>query len=344
MPKIDTLDTQALTPYLEAHIAGFKGLLRTDKFGGGQSNPTFHLYASSGEYVLRRQPPGALLKSAHAVDREFRAMSALAATDVPVPKMCHLCTDTGVIGSMFYVMEFCRGRVLWDPALPEVEAPIRAAMYDEMNRVLAALHAVDVEAVGLGDYGHAGSYFQRQVTRWSKQYRASELTHIVAMEDLTAWLANHLPPDDGQISLVHGDYNINNLIWHPEQPRIIAVIDWELSTLGHPLADLAYQCMRMRAPTLPGSGLDSLYGRDRHALGIPTEAEYVAAYCRRRGLPHAAHWAFCLAFNFFRLAAIAQGIAKRVQQGNASSRHAEWAAPAVSMLAQAGLDIANGGA
>lgn len=339
MPAIDTLDIHTLAPYLEAHIAGFKGLLSAEKFGGGQSNPTFHLKAASGEYVLRRQPPGTLLKSAHAVDREFRVMAALAATDVPVPKMNHLCTDTTVIGSMFYVMEFCRGRVLWDPALPEVEKSARGVMYDEMSRVLAALHGVDIDAVGLGDYGHAGNYFARQVARWSKQYRASELEHVAAMDDLMAWLAEHMPADDGVVALVHGDYNINNLIWHPVEPRIIAVIDWELSTLGHPLADLAYQCMRMRVPAPPGSGLQSLHGKDRRALGIPSEEAYVAAYCRRRGLSHIDHWAFYLAFSFFRLAAIAQGIAKRARQGNASSKHAAWAGPAVGMLAQAGLEV-----
>jgi aminoglycoside phosphotransferase (APT) family kinase protein len=343
MPQVDTLNSERLAAYLEANVAGFKGSMRIEKFAGGQSNPTFRIKAASGEYVLRRQPPGELLKSAHAVDREFRVMNALADTEVPVPKMYHLCEDREVIGSMFYLMELCRGRVLWDAALPEADNAQRGVMYDEMNRVLAALHEVDLEATGLTDYGKRGNYFARQVGRWTKQYRASETHSIPAMEELIAWLEANMPADEDQVALVHGDYNLNNMIWHPHESRVIAVIDWELSTLGHPLADLAYQCMRLRMP--PAAGRQgTLYGKDRAALGIPSEEEYVVAYCQRRGLSQIEHWLFYLAFSFFRLAAICQGIAKRVQLGNASSKQAGWAGQAVQPLAWEAMKIVREGA
>ena len=343
MSQVDTLDTERLAAYLEANVAGFKGPITADKFEGGQSNPTFHIKAASGEYVLRRQPPGKLLKSAHAVDREFRVMNALQNTDVPVPRMYHLCEDRDVVGSMFYIMEFCQGRIFWDAAIPEVDNAQRTAMYDEMNRVLAALHGVDVDAVGLADYGKPGNYFERQMGRWSKQYRASEINHIQAMEDLMEWLENNKPADDGQVSLVHGDYRLDNMMWHPTEPRVIAVLDWELSTLGHPLADLAYQCMQLRMPP-EGGNLSGLQGKDREALGIPTEQEYVKAYCERRGIDHIDHWEFYLAFSFFRLAAIAQGVAKRAQEGNASSKKAGWAAQVVEPLASMAMQIVREGA
>lgn len=343
MSQVDTLDTERLAAYLEQHVPGFKGPLDADKFEGGQSNPTFRIKAASGEYVLRRQPPGKLLKSAHAVDREFRVMHALADTDVPVPKVYHLCEDREVIGSMFYVMEFCPGRIFWDAAIPEVDNAQRTAMYTEMNRVLAALHGVDLDAAGLTDYGKPGSYFERQLGRWSKQYRASEINHIQAMEDLMAWLEQHLPEDDGQVSLVHGDYRLDNMMWHPTEPKVIAVLDWELSTLGHPLADLAYQCMQLRMPPQSGN-LSGLQGKDREALGIPSEKDYVAAYCERRGITHVGHWEFYLAFSFFRLAAIAQGVAKRAQDGNASSKTAGWAARVVAPLSEMAMQIVREGA
>ncbi|MGH8117130.1 MAG: phosphotransferase [Rhodanobacteraceae bacterium] len=346
MSAVDTLDTRRVEPYLEAHLDGFKGPMHAEKFEGGQSNPTFLIDAASGRYVLRRQPPGQLLKSAHAVDREFRVMHALAGTGVPVPKMYHLCEDRHVIGSLFYVMEFCDGRILQDAALPEVDNRQRTAMYAETNRVLATLHGVDLEAVGLTDYGKPGNYFERQVSRWSRQYRASELAHLQPMEDLIDWLTRNMPADDGRVALVHGDYRLGNLMWHPSEPTLIAVLDWELSTLGHPLADLAYQCMRMRLPSKsrnPGlsGGLQQI---DRAALGIPTEREYVDQYCRRRDLARIDKWEFHLAFSFFRLAAIAQGIAKRAVEGNAASRDAAWAGPAVAQLAAMGLAIAREGA
>jgi aminoglycoside phosphotransferase (APT) family kinase protein len=343
MSQTDRLDTDRLTAYLESAMPGFKGPISAEKFSNGQSNPTFHIRAASGAYVLRRQPPGQLLKSAHAVDREFRVMSALADSRVPVPRMYHLCEDREVIGSLFYVMELCRGRVLWNPAIPDVDRAQRSAMYDEMNRILATLHEVDLAAAGLTDYGKPGNYFERQVGRWSKQYRASRFGHIQAMEDLTQWLEQHIPADDGQVALVHGDFRLDNMMWHPDQPEVIAVFDWELSTLGHPLADLAYQCMQLRMSP-ESAHLQGLQGLDREALGIPTEQAYVAAYCERRGIAAIEHWEFYLAFSFFRLAAILQGVAKRAQEGNASSSQAAWDGDRVETLAERAMQIVREGA
>ncbi|AXS41964.1 phosphotransferase family protein [Breoghania sp. L-A4] len=298
-------------------MPGFRGPLRAEKFAGGQSNPTFRIEAESGTYVLRRKPPGKLLKSAHAVDREFRVMTALRGTEVPVADPLHLCEDDDVIGSMFYLMSYKSGRVFWDPALPELQREERATVYDEMNRVLAALHSVDVEAVGLSDFGKPGSYFARQVSRWGRQYRDSETGAIPDMDALIAWVEANVPDDDGRVALVHGDFRIDNLIFAPDAPKIIAVVDWELSTLGHPFSDLAYQCMQWR---LPHDGLfRGLDGVDRAALGLPTEEAYVALYCERMGLSGIDDWTFCLAFSFFRLAAILQGVKKRALDGNASN-------------------------
>jgi aminoglycoside phosphotransferase (APT) family kinase protein len=325
----------ALLCWLEQHVDGFEGPARLEKFKGGQSNPTFKLTAASGSYVLRRQPPGKLLPSAHAVDREYRVMQALAGTAVPVPRVCSLCTNRDVIGSMFYVMEFSQGRIFWKAALPELDSrEQRAAVYDEMNRVLAALHNVDPLAVGLEDYGKPGNYFARQLTRWTGQYRASELRKIPAMEELIAWLEQNQPPDDGRIALVHGDYRLDNLVFHPGEPRIVAVLDWELSTLGHPFADLAYQCMQLRMPAQQAA-TPGLAGLDRDQLGIPSEPEYVARYCQRTGIEGIDHWTFYLAFSFFRLAAIIQGVAKRAVDGNASNPRAaelgQWVEPLALM-------------
>ena len=333
----------ALLGWLGQHVAGFRGPARLEKFKGGQSNPTYRLTAASGSYVLRRQPPGALLKSAHAVDREFRVMRALAGSDVPVPQVYALCENREVIGSMFYVMEHCAGRIFWDAALPELGGPAeRAAVYDEMNRVLAALHRVEPGAVGLADYGKPGNYFARQLSRWVGQYRASELRPIPAMEDLMAWLQERQPDDDGRVALVHGDYRLDNIVFHPREPRIIAVLDWELSTLGHPLADLAYQCMQLRMPGGQGFA-PGLAGIDRKTLGIPEESAYVKRYCERMGFERIDDWPFCLAFSFFRLAAIIQGVAKRAVDGNASNARAaelgRWVEPlaamALSVIAEA---------
>lgn len=330
--KTQTLDTQSLSGYLTQHIPGLEGPVTAEKFAGGQSNPTFKLTSSDGQhYVLRRKPPGELLKSAHAVDREFRVISALRDTEVPVPETYVLCEDDSVIGSMFYVMEYKEGRILWDPLLPEAaDNTERAAIYDAMNQTMAALHNVDVNAVGLGDYGKPGNYFERQLARWSKQYRASETRTIPAMESLMPWLAARMPEDDGTVSLVHGDYRLDNMMFHPTEPRVIALLDWELSTLGHPLADLANQCM---AWMLPREGrIKGLAGVDRAALGIPTDEEYIARYCERTGRDGIENWNFYLVFSLFRLAAILQGIVKRAQIGTASSAEADSQGEAVEQL------------
>lgn len=332
------LDTTALGNYLEQRIPGFTGPVAADKFAGGQSNPTFKLTAAGKSYVLRRKPPGELLKSAHAVDREFRVISALQNTDVPVPRTYVLCEDEGIIGSMFYVMEYMEGRILWDPALPEAaDNQERAAIYDAMNATLAALHSVDVDAIGLSDYGRPGNYFERQVKRWSKQYRASETQHIEAMEALLRWLPANMPPDDGTVSLVHGDYRLDNMMFHATEPRVIALLDWELSTLGHPLADLANQCMAWMLPR--EGGVMGLAGVDRQALGIPSDAQYIARYCERTGRAGIENWNFYMVFSLFRLAAICQGIAKRAQIGTASSAEADARGASAVPLAEMGAAL-----
>jgi aminoglycoside phosphotransferase (APT) family kinase protein len=319
---VETLDTGVLSRYLEAHLEGFRGPLSVHKFTSGQSNPTFRIDAASGTYVLRRQPPGKLLKSAHAVDREYRVMRALRGTPVPVPKALLLCEDREVIGSMFFVMGFCDGRVYFPAHLPDIaDNAERAAMYDALNEVLAAIHSLDPEACGLGDYGKPGAYFERQLSRWSRQYRAAEMRPIEPIETLIAWLEAQQPQDDDASSLVHGDYRLDNVIFHPTRPQIIAVIDWELSTIGHPIADLAYQCMQWRLPNELGTH-QGLGGIDRASLGIPTEREYIERYCARRRIAGIDNWTFHLALSFFRLAAIVQGVVKRASQGNASSRDA----------------------
>lgn len=338
MPRsVETLDSDVLGPYLEAHVEGFNGLLKVEKFADGQSNPTFRISAASGEYVLRRQPPGKLLKSAHAVDREYRVLAALANSDVPVARVYHLCEDRDVIGSMFYVMEFCDGRIFWDSAIPEVGKTERSAIYDEMMRVLAALHQVDIEKAGLSDFGKPGSYFERQYERWSSQYRASELQPIAAMETLISWLGEHLPDDDGRVSLVHGDYRLDNMIFDASSPTVIALLDWELSTLGHPFADVGYQCMQLRLPANIGH-ISGLRGRDLGELGIPTEQEYVAKYCERMGIDGIDNFGFYVAFSFFRLAAIIQGVAKRAADGNASNKNAAQLGEYVQPMAELALD------
>jgi len=340
--KVDDLDELKLAEYLTQHVDGFKGPLTASKFAGGQSNPTYKLAAESGNYVLRRQPSGKLLKSAHAVDREFKVYQALANTAVPVPKVYHLCEDREVIGSMFYVMELCEGRIFWDAALPEMSSnENRVQAYIEMNTVLAAIHSVDLEAVGLSDYGKPGNYFERQMSRWSSQYKATEITPIPAMDQLITWLEGNMPEDDGKVSLVHGDFRLDNMIFDPQDSKIIAVLDWELSTLGHPYADLAYQCMQLRMPGSSGKpgSMSGLAGKNREALGIPTEKEYVASYCDKVGIEKIDHWAFYLAFSFFRLAAIAQGVAKRALDGNASNKEASKVGAFVAPLAMAALGV-----
>ncbi len=338
MPRsVETLDSDVLGPYLEAHVEGFNGLLKVEKFADGQSNPTFRISAASGEYVLRRQPPGKLLKSAHAVDREYRVLAALANSDVPVARVYHLCEDRDVIGSMFYVMEYCDGRIFWDSAIPEVGKTERTDIYDEMLRVLVALHQVDIKKAGLSDFGKPGSYFERQYERWSSQYRASELHSIAAMETLISWLGEHLPDDDGRVSLVHGDYRLDNMIFDASGPTVIALLDWELSTLGHPFADVGYQCMQLRLPANIGH-ISGLRGRDLGELGIPTEREYVAKYCERMGIDGIDNFGFYVAFSFFRLAAIIQGVAKRAADGNASNKNAAQLGEYVQPMAELALD------
>ncbi len=314
------LDIASLTVYLEANVDGFKGPLTAEKFAGGQSNPTYLIEVASGKYVLRRKPPGELLKSAHAVDREFRVMRALASTEVPVPKMRVLCDDDSVIGSMFYLMDFLDGRIMWDAALPEQTPAERTAIYDAMNKVLADLHNVDIEKAGLSDYGKPGNYFERQLSRWTKQYRASETETVPSMEKMMVWLSDNLPEDDGLVCINHGDFRLDNMMFAHDSSEVLALLDWELSTLGHPYADLAYQCMQLRIPSdaaIPGLG-----DVDREALGIPSEKAYVQQYCQRRGIAEIDNWIFYLAFSFFRLSAILQGVYKRALDGNASSKKA----------------------
>jgi aminoglycoside phosphotransferase (APT) family kinase protein len=328
-------DTAALTAWLEKNLEGFAGPLTVEMFKGGQSNPTYKLVTPSRSYVMRSKPgPVAkLLPSAHAIEREFAVMSGLHGTDVPVPRMYCLCEDESVIGRAFYVMEFMQGRVLWDQSLPGMAPAQRGEIYDEMNRVISALHTVKFADRGLAGYGKPGNYFDRQIGRWSKQYKASAdgagpmSQPIPEMERLVEWLPAHIPPaarDESKVSIVHGDYRLDNLMFHATEPRVIAVLDWELSTLGHPLADFSYHCMAWHIPHGPGSR--GIAGLDHAALGIPSENDYMRRYCERTGLATVpelkADWNFYLAYNLFRIAAILQGIAKRVEAGTASSAQA----------------------
>lgn len=331
------LDTQRLSDYLSQHINGFSGPIAAEKFPGGQSNPTYLLSSATQKYVLRRKPPGKLLPGAHAVDREHTILTALFPTPLPVAEPLHLCQDESVIGSDFYVMEFKQGRILWDPTIPEVGKEQRTAIYTEMNRVLAELHKVDIDAAGLESYGKKGSYFARQTHTWTKQYKASEINHIAAMESLIDWLPANMPIEDDLVSVTHGDFRIDNLMFDADKPEVIAVLDWELSTIGHPYADLAYQCMQYYMPS--GKGLPGLAGADLAVLGIPTEQEYVDMYCQRMGFDSIPNWNFYLAFSLFRLAAICQGVVKRAQQGNASSDKAGQYGELVEPLANIALGL-----
>ena len=322
------LDLDALQGWLVQHIDGFAGPLSLEMFKGGQSNPTYKLITPGRNYVMRAKPgPVAkLLPSAHAVEREFAVMKGLQGSDVPVARMYGLCEDESVIGRAFYVMECVDGRVLWDQSLPGMDNAQRGEIYDEMNRVIAALHCVKFAERGLSNFGKPGNYFERQIGRWSKQYAASTTTPIPEMDHLMTWLPAHIPPmarDESMVSIVHGDYRLDNLIFHPNEPRILAVLDWELSTLGHPLADFSYHCMAWHIP--PGA-FRGIGGLDVRGLGIPTEDDYIARYCQRTGLATPeqlkADWNFYMAYNLFRIAAILQGIAKRVEAGTASSAQA----------------------
>lgn len=311
------LDLASLSAWLEQNLSGFRGPLSAEKFNRGQSNPTFRLKAASGDYVLRRKPPGALLKSAHAVDREFRVQKALAGSDVPVAKVHVLCEDDGVIGSAFYIMDLVGGRNFDDPRVPDVDAETRRGLYDEMNRVLAAIHGIDLDARGLADFGPSGNYYRRQIDRWTKQYRASETGTIPAMDELIDWLDRNVPEDDGRRTLVHGDFRIDNLLFAEAGPACVAVLDWELSTIGHPFADLAALIMQWQRP--PGTEGRGLAGVHRKALGIPDDRAFIDAYCARMGLPGIPEFGFYLAFAFFRMGAILQGVKKRALDGNASN-------------------------
>ena len=328
MSAAHRIDTVALTAWLSAHLPGFEGPLSLETFKGGQSNPTYQIITPKRNYVLRTKPgPVAkLLPSAHAIEREFKVMHGLYGTAVPVPQMHVLCEDESLIGCAFYVMEFLQGRVLWDQTLPGMANAERSAIYDEVNRVIAALHTVKFAARGLESYGRPGNYFERQIGRWRKQYIASVTQPIDEMDKLMAWLPANMPAsamDESKVSIVHGDYRLDNLMFHPTEPRVLAVLDWELSTLGHPLADFSYQCMGWHIP--PGT-FRGIGGVDIASLGIPSESEYIHRYCDRTGLSTPADlkadWNFYLAYNMFRMAAILQGIAKRVEAGTASSEQA----------------------
>jgi aminoglycoside phosphotransferase (APT) family kinase protein len=333
-------DVEQLREYMLSHVEGFHGALTVRQFKGGQSNPTYLLESESGKYVLRRKPPGNLLKSAHAVDREFRVISALYAADFPVPRPYVLCKDEELIGTMFYIMEFVEGRIFWDLDLPGLDPGERGAIYDQTNKVIADLHNLDPVRLGLEDFGVPGNYFARQISRWSRQYRASETSAIEEMNRLMEWLPEHIP-DDESTSLVHGDFRIDNMVIHPREPRIIAVLDWELSTIGHPLGDFTYHLMAWQMPDV-GFGSAGLAGRELAELGIPGEEEYVARYCERTGRGEGLrHRNFYAAYNFFRLAAILQGIVGRVRDGTAASVHAQAAENAVGPLAAAGWRYAR---
>jgi aminoglycoside phosphotransferase (APT) family kinase protein len=344
VPERHRFDVPSLERYLRRHVDGYTGKLEVEQFKGGQSNPTFMLKAGDRRYVLRRKPPGKLLPSAHAVDREYRVITALHGSGFPVAKTYCLCEDDTIIGTAFYVMDYVAGRVLWEPSLPGMSKEQRSAYFDELNRVIALLHSVDYASIGLGDYGKPGNYIERQINRWTKQYRASETEHIEAMEHLIEWLPKNIPAGD-ETTIVHGDYRLDNVMFHPTEPKILAVLDWELSTLGHPLADFSYHCMTWRLT--PGQ-FRGMMGVDFESLGIPSEQEYVDAYCRRTGRDGIPNLDFYMAYNMFRLAGILQGIMGRVKDGTAASAHALEQGKRARPMAEAGWQqvekILKGGA
>ena len=327
-------DTARLEAFMRAQVEGYSGTLEVAQFKGGQSNPTYRVSAGGKHYVLRKKPPGKLLPSAHAVDREFRVIKALHGVGFPVARPYALCEDDAVIGTMFYIMDCVEGRVLWDQAMPGMDKGERFAIWDELNRVMAQLHAVDYRAAGLESFGKQGSYLERQIGRWTKQYQASETQKIEAMDKLIAWLPKNIPAAD-ETTVVHGDFRLDNVIFHPCEPKILAVLDWELSTLGHPLADFSYHCMSWHIP--PGT-FRGIEGLPLEELGIPTEEQYIDLYCRRtgRGAIDASEWDFYMAYNLFRIAGITQGIAKRVLDGTAASVHAVEAGSKAPLLADLG--------
>jgi len=334
-------DVDALREYLDGRIDGVGESFQVRQFQGGQSNPTFLIDAGKHRYVLRKKPPGKLLPKAHQIEREYKVMAALRDTDVPVPNMRLLCEDDEIIGTAFYVMDFIEGRVLTQPELAEVTKPERAAIYESLADTLARLHSVDWRAVGLEDFGRPEGYVARQVHRWSKQYEASKTDEIPAMDNLMAWLADNMPEQD-ETAIAHGDYRHGNVILHPERPEVVAVLDWELATLGHPLADLAYFCMPYHLPA-GKPGVRGLGGFDLKELGIPTEDEVLAIYRARVGRDDIPHWRFFVAFSMFRIAAILQGVYARALQGNASSADALQVGKGAAVLAEAGWDLAREG-
>ena len=325
-------DVTALARWMEENVAGFAGPLKVEQFRGGQSNPTYKLSAGGRAYVLRRKPPGKLLPGAHAIDREYRVLAALGGQGFPVPPVHGLCLDEDVIGTAFYVMDMVEGRIFWEADLPQVARESRAAYFDAMNATIAELHRIDPEEAGLGDYGKPGNYFERQIGRWSKQYLGDvEAGRVPAMDRLVEWLPANIPAAAGEESrVIHGDFRCDNMIFHASEPRVVAVLDWELSTLGHPLADFTYHLMMYR---MPAGATTGLAGLDLPALGIPSERDYVAAYCRRTGRDGIADVDFYMAFNMFRLAAIVHGIKGRLARGTASSAHADRMAAGLEPLA-----------
>ena len=334
---VHTLDIEKLSEYLTQELDEFTGIKKSKKFNTGQSNPTYLLETAQKKYVLRKKPPGKLLPSAHAVDREYRIIKALEETKVPVPRTVFLCNDENIIGTIFYVMEFVDGRIFWDPTLPEIDENKRMKVYEETVRIMAELHKIDLEKAGLLDFGKPGNYFERQVGRWIKQYRAAETESYPEVETLIAWLEKTMPDDDGLISIVHGDYRLYNMIFDHEEESMLALLDWELSTIGHPYADLAYQCMNWYIPQIgitPG-----LAGINLEKLGIPSEEDYVSNYCSKMGINSIPNWSFYLAFGFFRLAGIAQGVYKRSIQGNASADNAKELGAAVPILGKIALSV-----
>ena len=330
-------DEVALAAWMETHVEGFAGPITVEQFKGGQSNPTYKLVTPTRSYVLRRKPPGQLLKGAHAIEREAKVLSALGGAGFPVAHVFGLCTDESVIGTWFYVMDMVEGRIFWDATVPGVSNEERAALFDAMNATMAQLHGFDPEAIGLGDYGRPGNYFARQVGRWSKQYLDDEAAgRNEDMDAVIAWLEANMPADDGASSVIHGDFRIDNMIFHPTEPRVLAVLDWELSTLGHPLADFAYNAMMYHMPPHIVAGLA---GSDIAALGVPAEQDYVAAYCRRTGRESLPDYRYYMAFNFFRLAAIFHGIKGRVIRGTAANAQARDRAEAFPELARLALSF-----
>ena len=328
-------DALRLDRWMRSHVAGYEGPLEIEQFKGGQSNPTYRLITPGRSYVLRRKPPGKLLPGAHAIDREYRVISALGGRGFPVARAYGLCLDEAVIGTAFYAMEMVEGRIFWDPAFGEVPREERPAYFDAMNATIAQLHLIDPEAAGLADYGKPGNYFARQIARWSQQYEADvEAGRVAAMDRLAEWLPKNIPPDEPQARVIHGDFRCDNMIFHESEPRVLAVLDWELSTLGHPLADFSYHLMMYRMP-------DALAAADLEALNIPSEHDYVAAYCRRTGRDGIADLDFYMAFNLFRLAGIIHGIKGRIARGTAASAHAGEMVKRLEPLADLGWEQAR---